>query len=169
MLQIDCFAYSNRLAPVHPAEKICFALATMLVCLAFQSPAASLGAVIIMAGITVIGAEIPFVSYLRLLAAPAFFLGMATVTVAFSLSFSNGGFLMGFQVGSLFVGITQKGLDSAIIIFLKSLGATTSLFFLSLTTPMVEIVSVLRKARVPSLFVELVALIYRFIFMTMRL
>ena len=46
----------------------------------------------------------------------------------------------------------------------RALGAVSCLYFLSLSTTMPEILSVLRRAHVPSVMTELAVLIYRYLF-----
>lgn len=164
MLLIDCYAYSNRLLPVHPGEKTVFSLVTMIVCLASPSMATYLAVLLIMSGAVVIRAGVPWRPYLKLMAAPALFLFFGAATVAFSFSGQPEGCIFGFNLWGVFAGVHPRDLDTAARIFLKSLGATSCLFFLSLTTPVVEVFSTLRKAGAPALFVELVSLVYRFIF-----
>ena len=46
----------------------------------------------------------------------------------------------------------------------KALGAVSALYMMTLTTPLSEIIAVLRKAHVPKLIIELMNMIYRYIF-----
>lgn len=164
MIGIDYLAHSNRLFSVHPGEKTAFTLITMIVCLASPSPAAPLAAVLLLAGITLLRAGIPWRPYLRLMSAPVLFLALGAAVVAVSFSRGAEGHLAGITLGEFSIGVASGDLAAAAGLFIKSLGATSCLIFLSLTTPMAEIVTVLRKARAPALVVELAALVYRFIF-----
>ena len=49
----------------------------------------------------------------------------------------------------------------------RTLGGTSSLFFIALTTPMIEIFSILKSLRLPDVLLELSMLIYRYIFVLM--
>lgn len=49
-------------------------------------------------------------------------------------------------------------------VFMRSLAATSSVIFLSVTTPMVDIIKVFKAMHLPNVFIELFMLIYRFIF-----
>ena len=62
------------------------------------------------------------------------------------------------------MGCTYFSILTAARLFFKSLASVSCLYFLTLTTPIFEILSVLKKLKVPKLFVELMGLIYRFIF-----
>ena len=60
--------------------------------------------------------------------------------------------------------IYRNGVSTAIFTFLRVEGATSTTFFLVLTTPMTDILITLRKARIPKILVEMSLLIYRYIF-----
>ncbi len=164
MLKIDQYAYINRLAHVHPLEKMVLALVTMIICLVFSSPATSLIVILSMAGMVIWLARIPASFFLKLMLAPVAFLLLSVLTVAFVWVKDPAGLLWGFNVGCYTVGVTSRGLITAGALLLKSLGAVACLYFLSLTTPMVDILSVLKALRMPPLFIELMSLVYRFIF-----
>jgi cobalt/nickel transport system permease protein len=154
---------------IHPAEKFAFALTTMIICLALSTSITSLLVILLMAGLVIIAGRIPALFYLKLMFLPMFFLVVGVLTVAFSFSPKDTyPFLWGFKLGGYALGVTAAGLATARELFLKSLGAVSCLYFLSLTTPMVEILAVLRNLKLPSLFIELMTLIYRFIFILLE-
>ena len=81
-----------------------------------------------------------------------------------NISESQSAFLFSLPIAGSNIGVSIIGLQNAIKLFFKALGAVSCLYFLSLNTPMVDLLAVLRKLRVPKLMVELMGLIYRFIF-----
>lgn len=164
MLKIDQYAYSNRLRSTHPAEKSAFALITLIICLASSSWITSLVITLLMAGAIVLRAGIPMRFYLKLISIPMSFLILGVLTIAVSFSRGPLPFLWAVKIWGFNLGVTAGGLRTAINLFCKSLGAVSCLHFLSLTTPMVEIISVLKRLKVPNLFIELMTLIYRYIF-----
>lgn len=168
MLKIDQYAYINKLAGVHPAEKMGFALVTMAICLTFASPLTSFLIILIMATATVLIAGVPILFYFKLMLVPASFLLVSILAVVFVFVKGDYSLLWGLRVGGYLVGVTVHSLHTAGELVLRSLGAVSCLYFLSLTTPMVEILAVLRKMRVPPLLVELMALVYRFIFVLLE-
>lgn len=167
MLRIDQFAHTNRLRSTHPAEKFVFAILTLAVCLAVSRPLVSLVVILIMGGCIVLRAGIPVKFYFMLMLVPMAFLLTGVLTVALSVSRSPLPFLWGFTARGFNLGVTAAGLELAGNLFLKSLGAVSCLYFLSLTTPVVEIMWVLKKIRVPGLFLELMLLVYHFVFILM--
>lgn len=168
MLKIDQYAYTNRLSGIHPAEKIMMAGLTMLICLIFSSPLISLLVLLIMTAATVYLAKIPGGFFGKLMLVPLFFLVAGVAAVAVSITRDSAILLWGIKIGSCMVGVTLGGLYKAGELLLKSLGAVSCLYFLSLTTPMVEILSVLGKLKVPPLVIELMSITYRYIFVLLE-
>lgn len=168
MLQIDRYAYTNALIGVHPAEKALFSVVTLLVCLSVKSQAAYMAAFLLMTGAALWGARIPAGFYLKLMAVPASFLTVGVLTVLFSYGSSAGEFTWSLSLGSVVIGVRPQNWVIAGNLFMKAIAAVSCLFFLSLTTPAGEIFLLLRRLKVPPLFVEMMELVYRFIFVFME-
>lgn len=168
MLRLDYYAYFNGLRSAHPAEKAALAALMIVFCLVSGARATFLLVIAAAAFLAVGPARVPASDYLKLLAVPVSFLLAGVATVAFSVSPEPGPFFWWWRLGPYCVGVTAEGLQAAATLFLKSLGAVSGLYFLSLTTPSVEIFMLLKKLRVPSLFVELMSLVYRFIFVLLE-
>ncbi|AHF06601.1 cobalt ECF transporter T component CbiQ [Desulfitobacterium metallireducens] len=164
MINIDQYVYANKLLTIHPAEKSFLAMATMVVCLISTSIYTPIMALTLMAGLIIFKADIPAKFFGHLMLIPIAFLVMGELTLAISISDHAEGFLYHFVVGDILIGVTATDLDKAVLLLSKSLGSVSCLYFLALTTPMLEITSVLRKLKVPALFLELMSLIYRLIF-----
>ncbi len=168
MINIDCYAYSNNLKTVHPVEKSLFAMLTMGVCLTASTVITPLIVLALMAGGIVIKAGIPARVFVKLMLVPFSFLLISVLTIAFSVSTNPSGFWLAQTINGVTVGIHYPDLITAVHLFLRSLGAVSCLYFLALTTPMTEIITVLHKLKVPVIITELMVLIYRFIFVFME-
>ncbi len=171
MIDIDCFAYSNKIRHVHPMEKFIFAIGTMVICLIANSIPVNLIALGMMFAATVGWARIPVKVYLKLLSLPLGFilLGIVTVIVSFSYYGDLGyNMLYSAKVGAIAFGIKGQDLLLGITIFSKSMATVSCLYFLSLSTPMVELIAVLRRLKVPMIMIDLMGLIYRFIFVLLE-
>lgn len=164
MIYLDKYAYSNSLRNMHPAEKFFFALSTMIICLTTNSYIVSLIIVLLMAGVSVLMGKIPLRFYLKLLLIPTSFLTVGITTIAINIVDDMNKLLWGWQIFNITIGVTTQSLHLAIKLILRSLGAISCLYFLSLTTPSVEIISILRKLKFPELFLDLMSLVYRFLF-----
>ena len=168
MIAIDSYAYTNNLKTVHPAEKSFFAIITMVVCLTSPTAITPLIVLAIMAGGIVFMAGISARVFVKLMLVPLSFLLISVLTIAFSVSTNPSGFWLAQTVNGLTFGIRYPDLITAVNLFLRSLGAVSCLYFLALTTPLTELITVLHKLKVPFIITELMVLIYRFIFVFME-
>ena len=100
--------------------------------------------------------------YLKLLLAPAGFALTGVIIIAF---FSGSGQeLFSFKLAGYPLAVTADGLELALLVLSRSLSGMCCLYFLALTTPMIELFAVLRASRLPESLIELSMLIYRYIF-----
>ena len=164
MISIDKLAYSSELKNVNPMEKFIFALVTIIMCITLNNIADSIVILLIMAFITVFKGKLPLKNYIQLMSLPLAFLIMGVITIAINVASTSKGLIFSFNVFDIKLGCTWDSILTAARLFFKSLASVSCLYFLTLTTPVFEILSVLRKLKVPKLFVELMGLIYRFIF-----
>ncbi len=165
MFRIDQFAYNNSLSAVNPVEKIAFAVITLAIGIAFDTVLVPLTVFLLMSVSTIFLARVSAVFYLRLLSLPFTFLLVSMAAVIFNISLTPFNYLFGGAWGPVYIGISAESLRQAVQLLFKALGAVSCLYFLALTTPMTEIINTLRKLKVPVLFLELMILIYRFIFL----
>jgi cobalt/nickel transport system permease protein len=167
MLLIDKYAYFNGLKNVHPLEKMVFALSLLLFSLTVRDMTVSLITFTVMSALIIFGAKIPLSYYLKLLLLPGFFILSGTITILFSFtskftSISN--IWWSWKVGNWQIFISDDSIGTVINLITVVLGSISCLYFLTLTTPITVILSVMRKLKVPSLLVDLIELTYRFIF-----
>lgn len=164
---IDSYAYTNRMYNVHPVEKLLFAFLTMILCFEFDAYT-NIAVIILVFVITVFKAKIPAKVYIKLMLIPFSFLIISIITLLINVIVNKSGALISFDIFGLTLGVTLKGINTAAILFFRALAIVSCLYFLVLTTPVVDIIDVLRKLKVPPLFLELLQLIYRFIFVLMK-
>lgn len=176
MLNIDQLAYANRLRFQHPMEKFLFSIITMTVCLVANSYVIYFAVILLMSLITLFRAGIPWRFYFKLILLPLSFLLIGLFTIVVSIGWqgaeaheiNSSAWLYRIAFNNFWVGIRLADTLLTANIFLKSLATVTCLYFLSLTTPMVEIIAVLKKLRVPKIFIELMSLVYRFVFVLLE-
>ncbi len=162
-MRIDTYAYSNRWRHVHPGEKGLFALLCLTAALLGRTLLIPLCIAAAMALMTVLGTGTPWREYLRLAALPALFLVWSCLALA--ISFSGEGLqLVNTSALNLTISLSQQGMAQAQLTLARSLGATLCLLFLALSTPMTEIMSLLRYLGTPRLLIELMTVAYRQLF-----
>lgn len=160
---IDYFAYTSRLGGWNAAFKVTFSLMMLVFCIAADSLAVSLFTIAVMAGLIVGLGGLRLHSYLALLSVPLAFLLMSGLAIALHFSSAPQGELF-FDLHFFYVYTSRADLLFALALTLKAFGAVSAMYLMTLTTPASEIVGVLRRARVPKIIIELMYLIYRFIF-----
>lgn len=154
MRAIDHYAWTNRWRDWHPAEKLLPAFTLLLLILVL--PPLTTGP-LVLAGVgvaTVRGAGVPLRALLGVLAAPAAFLLVGVPFLALSVSFT-GGFSLHFSA---------EGVRLALSATVRALAAVSCLAFLTLTTPLTDLIPPLRRVGVPAGVIELILLVYRLIF-----
>jgi len=168
MISIDKYAYMSKLKSKDPIQKIIFAILTLGVCLWANSPAISLAVLFIMGWVTVVKGGIPFLFFIKLMLVPMSFLVIGVLSVAFNVSTEPEAFLASVPLAGVWIGVSKAGLHQAVLLFFKALGAVSCLYYLSLGTPMIDLLAALRRLKVPRIMVELMGLVYRFIFVLLE-
>ena len=165
LLSLDRYAQASRLSMVSPRLKAAFAVAVLLLCVAADSAAIGLviSAGMLAACIGCSGAPVRYI--LSLMAIPVAFILISCLAVIFDFSAVPLGFWDLPLPGALWLSATRAGLRAAGLLFFKAYGAVSCLYFLSLTTPMQELIEVLRAAHIPAICIELMYLIYRYLFL----
>lgn len=168
MISIDQLAYISELRKTSPMEKFIFAMVTMLLCITLNNIIDSIVVLLLMSFITVVKGKIPVKSYFKLILIPLVFLIIGVITIGINIVEGHKSVLFSFSIFNIKLGCTEESVLSAWRIFFKSFASVSCLYFLTLTTPVFEVLVVLKKLRVPKLFVELMGLIYRFIFVLLE-
>lgn len=168
MIYIDKYAYISKLKNQDPMYKFIFCMLTLGMCLWANSIIVSFMVLFIMGWYTVCKGGIPFTLFMKLLVLPMSFLIIGVLTIGINVSEKQSVFLFYISAFGTNIGVSQTGIQSAMRLFFRALGAVSCLYYLSLSTPMVDILQVLGKLRIPKLFIELMGLIYRFIFVLLE-
>ncbi len=167
--QIDTLAHTNQLRLLPPEHKLGFAVALFL--LGYLAPIYVQVLMVCWIFLWIVKyAQIPASIYLKLLLLPMGFLllslpafligfGMADNLVIFKTDV-----VWGVPIGSIYLYLSQQGLEQIRSVFLRSITLTSCLYFILLTVPIFEIIRILNGLGCPILITELMGLMYRFIF-----
>lgn len=161
---VDTLAASSGMRLWNSTGKILFALGTLLLCLALDRPAISLGVIAGAALMQCVAGGLSLRRYLRVLRTPVVFLLLAGLALACELAWMPVG-RWNLPLGGMWVCVSPESLRLALGLSLRALGAVSALLLLALTTPAGEWTAALRRVHVPELIIELMYLIYRFIFL----
>ena len=150
-------AYTNRWRRVSPVAKGCFFLCGMVAAFTAGSPRTTLLIALIMASATVLGARISPLRYLRVATPALFFLSASSMSLVMSLDFGS-------STGGMSLHPVLSELPRIVQVCCRSLACLASLLFLALTTPISDIISLLRRCKVPDTMLDLMYLCYRTLF-----
>lgn len=163
MMIIDKLAYSSQLRYKSPFLKSAFAVGTLFICVGARSFVVSAIVLILMGCLTVFYSRTSFSHYMKLMTAPFAFLALGTVAIA--VNFTDAPMdLLSIPVGTHYLAVSVTSFTYAIRLILVSLASVSCLYFLTLTTPLLDLLTVLRRLHCPWIIVELMMLIYRYIF-----
>lgn len=163
---IDFYAYTSKIRHWNPTFKVSLSVMTLILCIVLDNPYVSAMVIIAMAYLTIIKGELPIREYLPILAVQIGFILLGTFTIAIDFSKQPIG-QYNLYLGFCYVFTSQVKLKQVIFLILKVFAAISALQMMILSTPSSEIIYVLRKAHVPKLIVELMNIIYRYIFILM--
>lgn len=113
---------------------------------------------------TLVLGRIPVGMYLKLFLSVAGFAVVSAFILAFFADGSGGDVLWSVNLFGWVISITTGSANLAILVFARSVNGLACLFFLSMTTPMLELFSYFKRFSFLDIFMELVMLIYRYIF-----
>ncbi len=161
---IDDYAYNNKLSKANPNVK--FSIGMLLLILSLINPynIISVAIIFIMSMVIVGVAKIQLKDYIRFIKIPLIFLVISILMILFSVDKSKESLLYSIRIGSIYIGMSNETIDTASHLFFRSLSCLTCIYFVMLTTPFNQLIFILKKMRLPDIFLEISMLMYRFIF-----
>lgn len=156
MYLIDSYAHLNRWSCRNPLEKLALSGGMLLLSLILPAFPGPLLVFVAAAMLTLRGAGIPLGFYLKLLLAPTGFALTSAAALAVSVAAGPG--------VAWHVGLSAAGAMTACRLLLRALGAVSSLYLLALTTPMMDLLTALRRWGLPAFLLDIMLLTYRFLF-----
>lgn len=164
---IDFYACHSKIRHWNPEFKVGFSIILLLFCVLANHPAVSCVIILTSAIITVGMGGLRARQYFSVLTIPITFILLGSIAVAIDFSPRPvGDFHLYLFRGYLY--LTYESLWNTLFLILKVFGAVSAMFIMTLSTPSHELFSVLRRAHCPSLIVELMHMIYRYIFILME-
>lgn len=175
MLIIDSLAYASRFRSIHPGKKVLASVFLLILAVTLQSIPFGLMLAAGMGALSVWGGGTPFKLYVRLLKIPMFFILLSLIAIVVNVVpgaegvsagvDSSAGWCASADLGMLAFTISQEGIVRGAKLAASAFGAVSCLYFLALSTPLTDLFYVLEKIKCPFLMIELMLLIYRFVFL----
>lgn len=165
---IDMQAQRSRLLKMSPALKNWSVIALMFICIASNSPWVGLGLAVFCLIMTVIVGGIELHDYVALMAIPLVFMLISGLALLFEFGPEAAG-VINIPLFGIWMFVPDVNQAKTILVMAKAFGAISCLYLLSLSTPMVDIIGVLRRAHIPDVVASLMYLIYRCTFIMLEM
>ncbi len=160
---IDFYASQSKIRHWNDSFKAASSCIILLLCMILDQPEVSIAVIATMGIVNIWANRVPALEYIGLLKVPLAFLAIGCVIIALGISKQPMGDYRIFLCGHYFY-TTNEGAGRAAALFLKAMGAVSAMYVLTLSTSASELAGVLKKAHVPKAIVELMNMMYRFIF-----
>lgn len=161
---IDEIAYSSKLRNVSPFLKLFISLFSLAVCIFEKNIYINLFMLIsVLIFMRAIG-KTRWQHILQLMRIPMTFTLIGAIVLIFVVTKTPESMIIGFSIAGYTVGITEESIVQCVYIIVQCMAAFGYLIFISVTTPMPELLTALKKLRIPDFFVDMMGLVYRYIF-----
>ncbi len=167
-LWFDHLSQNNPLRILPPQHKMLFVLIGLIISLIAHPPIQI--AITVWMSIGVVNyAKIPISIYSKMLGlAIAFWLTSVPALLISIIAVNQqgaiqGDALSGLTIGSYYLYLSYQGFSQITLIFSRTIATVSCVYFLLFTTPLTEILQVLRRLGFPVILTELLLLMYRFI------
>ena len=164
ILSVDYYAYASHMRSWNATFKVIFSMLCLLLCLILNNIYVSIAVILIMGYMTVVIGGLELDHYISMLLIPIVFLLFGSAAIAVGFSWNSVGQYNLNVFGWFYIYCSQASLWKASGLIFKALGAVSALYMMTLTTPLSELIVVLRKAHIPKVIIELMNMIYRYIF-----
>lgn len=167
VLTMDVLAARSSLRNVSPALKAALGVLCLILCVGAADAVVGVAVGASMLLILWRLGKVPVKRLLHMLRLPLVFLAVSCVVILLEPG-DHPGAVAQLRLGSLSLCVTRTSLASAVTLFFQALGAVCCLFFIAATTPMPQLIELLRKCRLPEIMIELMYLIYRYLFVLLQ-
>ena len=162
MHYFDCYPIQSRIRNVHPGYKLGWFMLYTMLGLSSHSVLFLGAELLVFLTITVFTVRISLLHLLRLMAIPAGFVLLGSLSVVLELNPVHPVFSL--NAGVVTFGDSEAGLQQGMLILFRSFSGIAVLYALVLNTSISDMIYVLRKLKVPEVVLDLMVLVYRNIF-----
>jgi cobalt/nickel transport system permease protein len=160
---LDDYALASPLRHHSNWLKLIIVAFGLLVGVSSSSPATPLFITLSMGFATVFFGKIPLKFYLKLVLLPLGFAAVGSIVILFF--FGTGCEVFSFELLGYRLVANTEGVEMALLVVSRTVSGMSCVFFLALSTPMIELFAVVKRSRIPDSVIELSMLMYRYIFL----
>ena len=160
---LEYYSYNSKINSWNPHLKFWYSMVLIVLGIILSNIYISISIVFICGFITIFLGKISLKKYIDFFKVPTIFLliSVAVININFSKNITD---FYYFNVGDLYIYTTDENIKKSCILFWRALSGVSSMYMLALSTPLNEIIYVIKKVRTPQIIIELMYLVYRFIF-----
>lgn len=164
MLIFDKYAYNNRIVNLSPVIKF-FMYIALLVISFLGITSLQLLLIFTMIPLTIYIAKVKIKLYFKWILVTFPFVFISLVTFVLTFSENQNALIYSIPFSNGFLGISTTSLNETITILLRVYSSLLSTYFFILTVPFQQLVQLLSQIKVPKFLLDIIILMYRFIFM----
>ncbi len=161
--QIDYIAYNSHIRNWNAGYKLLFMAASIITVIIADNVLVSVYTLVFMGFINIFIARLSPKEYLKVMKIPAAFILLGSIAIGICFSSTPKG-IFSLDIGFTYLCLTKENTSQMFSIILKAFGAVSAMYVVTLSTPVCEIIAELKKLHIPGIFIELMYLIYRYIF-----
>lgn len=160
---LEYYSYNSKINSWNPHLKFWYSMVLIVLGITLSNIYISISIVFICGFITIFLGKISLKKYIDFFKVPIIFLlvSVAVININFSKNITD---FYYFNVRELYIYTTDENIRKSCILFWRALSGVSSMYMLALSTTLNEIIYVMKKARTPKIIIELMYLVYRFIF-----
>ena len=160
---LEYYSYNSKINSWNPHLKFWYSMVLIVLGIILSNIYISISIVFICDFITIFLGKISLKKYIDFFKVPTIFLliSVAVININFSKNITD---FYYFNIGDLYIYTTDENIKKSCILFWRALSGVSSMYMLALSTPLNEIIYVIKKVRTPQIIIELMYLVYRFIF-----
>lgn len=151
---IDEYAYLSGMKNVNSGLKVFASVCMIIISISSAGWITPLFCAICCGAVSIVFGKVRLGNYISLLTIPFVFMIMSSAAISMTVSLREG----------FSVCFYRQDVMRAAVVSAKAFGAVSSMYMLSLSTPVTEIVYIMGKLCVPEIICELMRLMYRYIF-----
>ena len=162
-LSIDIMAQTSRLRHFHPVLKFWTLIILLLICVASKNLATGIFLAVMMLILSKFAGGLDLHYYIGVLTVPIRFLLIGGLALLLETAPEPVG-IVNYNLFGFWLCVTPISQAKTALVMSRAFGAVSCLCLLSTSTPMPDIIAVLRRVHCPDFIIDLMYLIYRYIF-----
>lgn len=146
MITIDKLCYVSKLRYVNATQKVVFAVLSLLIAVCSRSVPVALVVLLANSYLIVFKSGVSFKRYCHFLTVPFSFMVLSTISIIINFSpVPLDAFAI--PIGSFYITSSVESLFFALNLMVTALSGVTCLYFMSFTTPITDILNVIKKQK----------------------